>query len=222
MEMSGEYRIAAPRATVWAALNDPEILKASIPGCQELEKRSDTEMAAKVITKIGPVKATFNGEVTLSNINPPSGYTITGEGKGGVAGFAKGGADVALTEDGDGTILRYTAKAQVGGKLAQLGARLIDATAKQMADEFFGAFAAKVGGAKPAAAVPAAAAAPSDTFVARAEHVVEEAAHDVAHIAHEAEERVEVAAARDWLGGPQMWGMLALVAVILMIIIFYM
>jgi hypothetical protein len=215
MEMSGEYRIAAPRATVWAALNDPEILKASIPGCQELDKRSDTEMTARVVTKIGPVKATFNGEVKLSNIDPPSGYTITGEGKGGVAGFAKGGADVSLSEDGDGTILRYTAKAQVGGKLAQLGARLIDATAKQMADEFFGAFAARVGGAKAAATVP------SETLVARAEHAVEEAAHDVAHIAHEAEERVEVAAARNWLGGPQMWGMLALVAVILVIIIFY-
>jgi carbon monoxide dehydrogenase subunit G len=216
MEMSGEYRIAAPRATVWAALNDPEILKASIPGCQELVKSSDTEMAAKVVTKIGPVKATFNGEVTLTNINPPSGYTITGEGKGGVAGFAKGGADVSLTEDGDGTILRYTAKAQVGGKLAQLGARLIDATAKQMADEFFGAFAARVG----AAGVPAAAA-PSETLAARAEHAVEEAAHDVAHIAHEAEERVEGAAASGWLGGPQMWGMLALAAVILVIIFFY-
>jgi carbon monoxide dehydrogenase subunit G len=218
MEMSGEYRIAAPRATVWAALNDPEILKASIPGCQELDKRSDTEMAAKVVTKIGPVKATFNGEVTLSNINPPSGYTITGEGKGGVAGFAKGGADVSLAEDGDGTILRYTARAQVGGKLAQLGARLIDATAKQMADEFFGAFAAKVGGARPATA---AAAAPGETLVARAEHAVEEAAHDVAHIAHEAEERVEEAAATGWLGGPQMWGMIALAAVILVIIFFY-
>jgi carbon monoxide dehydrogenase subunit G len=220
MEMSGEYRIAAPRAQVWAALNDPEILKASIPGCQELDKRSDTEMTARVVTKIGPVKATFNGEVKLSNIDPPSGYTITGEGKGGVAGFAKGGADVSLTEDGDGTILRYTAKAQVGGKLAQLGARLIDATAKQMADEFFGAFAAKVGGAKPDAAA-AAAAAPSETLVARAEHAVEEAAHDVAHIAHEAEERVEGAAARGWLGGPQMWGMIALAAVILVIIFFY-
>jgi hypothetical protein len=220
MEMSGERRIEAPRQTVWAALNDPEILKASIPGCQELEKVSDTEMKAKVLTKVGPVKATFTGDVTLSNINAPSSYTISGEGKGGVAGFAKGGADVSLDEDGEATILRYTAKAQVGGKLAQLGARLIDATAKQMADEFFGAFAARVGGARPAAAAAPAAAA-SETLVARAEHAVEEAAHDVAHIAHEAEERVEVAAARNWLGGPQMWGMLALVAVILMIIIFY-
>jgi carbon monoxide dehydrogenase subunit G len=220
MEMSGEYRIAAPRAQVWAALNDPEILKASIPGCQELVKRSDTEMAAKVIAKVGPVKATFNGEVTLSNMNPPVSYTIAGEGKGGVAGFAKGGADVSLAEDGAGTILRYTVKAQVGGKLAQLGARLIDATAKQMADEFFGTFATKVSGAGPAAS-PAPAAGSTGTIVSRAEHAVEEAAHEVAHLAHEAEEQVEVAAVRNWLGGPQMWGLIALAAVILMIIIFY-
>ena len=231
MEMTGEYRIAAPREKVWAALNDPEILKASIPGCQELEKRSDTEMSAKVVSKIGPVKATFLGEVTLTNINPPSSYTISGEGKGGVAGFAKGGADVALVEDGADTILRYTAKAQVGGKLAQLGARLIDATAKQMADQFFGAFAARVGGAPAAAAasVPVPGAAPvtattpvEETLVHRAEHLVEEAAHDVTHVAQEAEERVEEAAAREWLGGPQMWGLLALAAVIVAIAIFYM
>jgi carbon monoxide dehydrogenase subunit G len=144
MEMSGEYRIAAPRAKVWAALNDPEILKASIPGCQELEKRSDTEMAARVVTKIGPVKATFNGEVTLSNINPPSGYTITGEGKGGVAGFAKGGATVALTDKDGGTLLTYNVEAQIGGKLAQLGQRLINSAAKKTADDFFANFAKAV------------------------------------------------------------------------------
>jgi carbon monoxide dehydrogenase subunit G len=237
MEMTGEYRIAAPREKVWAALNDPEILKASIPGCQELEKRSDTEMSAKVVSKIGPVKATFLGEVTLSNINPPSSYTISGEGKGGVAGFAKGGADVVLAEDGPGTILRYTAKAQVGGKLAQLGARLIDATARQMAEQFFSAFAERVGGGAPVPAaaavmgdsVPVPGAAPvtatapvEETLVQRAEHVVEDAAHDVSVVAHEAEEKVEEAAVREWLGGPQMWGLLALAAVIIAIAIFYM
>ena len=223
MELTGEYRIAAPREKVWAALNDPEILKASIPGCQELEKRSETEMAAKVVSKIGPVKATFLGEVTLSNINPPAGYTLSGEGKGGVAGFAKGGADVALVEDGADTILRYTAKAQVGGKLAQLGARLIDATARQMAEQFFGAFAARVGGVPAAAAAPLAASVPvEETLVERAEHLVEEAAHDVSAVAHEAEEKVEEAAVREWLGGPQMWGLLVLAAVIVAIAIFYM
>jgi uncharacterized protein len=214
MEMSGEYRIDAPRDQVWAALNDPEILKSSIPGCQELEMRSDTEMSAKVVTKIGPVKATFKGDVTLSNIDAPAGYTISGEGKGGVAGFAKGGADVTLVEDGEGTILRYVAKAQVGGKLAQLGARLIDATAKQMAQQFFGAFAERVGGSKDEAAQG------KETLVERAEHVVEEVAHDVAAIAHEAEERVEVAAGQGWLGGPQMWGLIVFAAVVLAIVFF--
>ena len=214
MEMSGEHRIAASRDQVWAALNDPEILKSSIPGCQELEKRSDTEMSARVVTKIGPVKATFNGEVTLSNMNQPNGYTISGEGKGGVAGFAKGGADVSLVEDGDGTILHYTAKAQVGGKLAQLGARLIDATAKQMADQFFSAFAERVGGTK------ASGAADGETLVARAEHAVEEVVHDVAAMAQDVEERVEVAAGRGWLGGPQMWGLIVFAALVLAIVFF--
>lgn len=210
MEMKGEHRIPAPRDKVWAALNDPDILKDSIPGCQELEKVSDTEMKAKVLAKVGPVKATFTGDVTLSNINPPSGYTISGEGKGGVAGFAKGGADVSLAEDGNDTVLTYDVKAQVGGKLAQLGARLIDATAKQMADQFFKAFVERVG---------------KESMLERAEHAVEhvaeEAVHEVSHAAHEAEERVEEAAARGWLGGPQMWGLLVLAAVIVAIIILY-
>ncbi len=140
MQMTGEQRIEASVNEVWKALNDPEVLKASIPGCQELEKKSDTELAAKVTLKIGPVKATFNGEVGLPNLNPPHSYTIVGEGKGGVAGFAKGGADVALKEDGDATILAYEAKADVGGKIAQLGSRLIDSTAKKLAGQFFERF----------------------------------------------------------------------------------
>jgi uncharacterized protein len=140
MQMTGEQRIEASVDEVWKALNDPEVLKASIPGCQELEKKSDTELAAKVTLKIGPVKATFNGEVELQNLNPPHSYTIVGEGKGGVAGFAKGGADVELNEDGDATILAYEAKADVGGKIAQLGSRLIDSTAKKLAGQFFERF----------------------------------------------------------------------------------
>ncbi len=126
MDMTGEYRISAPREKVWEALNDPEILKLSIPGCQELNKNSDTELTATVATKVGPVSAKFTGKVTLSEINPPQSYKISGEGQGGVAGFAKGGAEVELEEDGDETILRYKATAQVGGKLAQIGSRLID------------------------------------------------------------------------------------------------
>lgn len=138
--MSGEVRIDATVDEVWAALNDAEILKACIPGCQELEKVSDTEMTAKVVLKIGPVKAKFGGEVTLENLNPPNSYSIVGEGKGGIAGFAKGGADVSLEQDGDETVLKYEAKAQVGGKIAQLGSRLIDSTSKKLANQFFDNF----------------------------------------------------------------------------------
>lgn len=137
MDMNGEERIAASRETVWKALNDPDVLKACIPGCESLEKTSDTSFAATVGIKIGPVKAKFKGEVELQNLNPPESYTIAGEGKGGVAGFAKGGADVMLSEDGDGTLLSYTVKADVGGKLAQLGSRLIDSTSKKLAGQFF-------------------------------------------------------------------------------------
>lgn len=161
MEMSGEYRISAPRERVWAALNDPELLKASIPGCESLDMLSPTEMTAKVVAKIGPVKATFNGKVHLLDLNPPESYTISGEGQGGVAGFAKGGADVKLTVDGDGTLLTYSAKAQIGGKLAQLGARLIDSTAKMMADQFFGRFSELVAAAEPH---PAASAEPTSSI----------------------------------------------------------
>lgn len=153
MDMSGEYRIPAPRDKVWAALNDPETLKASLPGCESLERSGDNQFAATVVAKVGPVKAKFNGNVALSNLNPPESYTIAGEGKGGAAGFAKGGADVKLAEDGaDTTVLTYTAKADVGGKLAQLGSRLIDGTAKKMADEFFDNFVKQVGGPPPAPA----------------------------------------------------------------------
>jgi uncharacterized protein len=146
MDMSGEYVIPADRQTVWEALNDPEVLRECIPGCQSLEMTSDNEMAATVTTKIGPVKATFKGEVRLENINPPQSYSIVGEGKGGIAGFAKGGADVHLEEAEGGTRLTYQARAQVGGKLAQLGSRLIDSTSKKLADQFFSNFSEKVGG----------------------------------------------------------------------------
>ena len=141
MEMTGEYKIPAPREKVWEALNDPEILKVCIPGCQELAKESDTELSATVKSKVGPVSATFKGKVTLSDVDAPNGYKISGEGTGGVAGFAKGGAEVSLADDGDGTLLNYTATGQFGGKLAQIGSRLIDSTAKKMANEFFGKFA---------------------------------------------------------------------------------
>jgi len=144
MDMSGERRIAASRERVWSALNDPEILKASIPGCETLTRESDNDLKATVSMKIGPIAAKFAGKVQLLDLDPPNSYRIEGEGQGGVAGFAKGGASVVLTEDGADTVLAYNVKAQVGGKIAQLGARLIDATAKQMADAFFDRFAAAV------------------------------------------------------------------------------
>ncbi len=161
MEMSGEYRIAAAREKVWAALNDPEVLKQAIPGCQELERTADNEFTAKVRAKVGPVSATFTGKVNLADMNPPESYTIAGEGQGGAAGFAKGSAAIRLSEDGAVTVLNYDAKAQVGGKLAQIGSRLIGGTAQKLADEFFGNFSELVAPAAeevPAEAVPAPAA----------------------------------------------------------------
>lgn len=140
MDMNGSYEIPAPRETVWAALNDVEILKACIPGCESITKHSDTELEATVAAKVGPVKAKFTGAVTLSDLDPPNGYTISGEGKGGAAGFAKGGAKVRLNDNGAGTVLEYEVNASVGGKLAQIGSRLIDSTAKKMADQFFSQF----------------------------------------------------------------------------------
>jgi carbon monoxide dehydrogenase subunit G len=146
--IEGEERIAAPIQKVWEALNDPAMLQATIPGCQNLEMTSPTDMTATVVLKIGPIKATFNGEVTLKNLNPPNSYTIQGEGKGGIAGFAKGGADVTLTADGDdATVLKYAAKADVGGKIAQLGSRLIESTSKKLAGQFFSTFNEKVSAA---------------------------------------------------------------------------
>ncbi len=145
MNLEGQETIGAPIDTVWAALNDPDVLRACIPGCETLEKSSDTEMAATVSLKIGPIKARFEGAVELTNLNPPHSYTIQGEGKGGIAGFAKGGADVSLAEDGpDATILSYTVKADVGGKIAQLGGRLIDSTARKLATQFFNNFGEKL------------------------------------------------------------------------------
>ncbi|MEE8172041.1 MAG: carbon monoxide dehydrogenase subunit G [Alphaproteobacteria bacterium] len=140
MELNDEIRIDAPREQVYAALNDAEVLRKCIPGCEELEQLSETELVAMVVTRIGPVKAKFTGRVTLSDLNPPQGYTISGEGKGGAAGFAKGGATISLDEDGDGTIMRYAVQINVGGKLAQLGGRLIEGTAKKLSADFFNAF----------------------------------------------------------------------------------
>ncbi len=170
MDMTGERRINAPRQTVWQALNNPEVLKASIPGCESLEKLSDTDMKATAAVKIGPISARFNGTVQLSDIDPPNGYTISGEGQGGVAGFAKGGAKVGLEDAGGSTLLRYEVHAQVGGKIAQLGARLIDATAKQMADAFFDRFSKEVAPPPPPPPAPTPAEALEQMRLAPAPH----------------------------------------------------
>jgi uncharacterized protein len=167
MDMTGEYRIPASRQKVWEALNNPEVLRAAIPGCESIEKLSDTEMTARVSARVGPVAAKFAGKVTLSDLDPPNGYRISGEGTGGAAGFAKGGATVKLADDGaGGTVLSYQAEAQVGGKLAQIGSRLIDGVARKMADDFFGRFSAAVAtppAAATEAAIPAAAAVTADS-----------------------------------------------------------
>lgn len=141
MELADEIIINAPKDQVYAALNDPEVLKQCIPGCEELIQHSDTELEAKVVLKVGPVKARFGGEVTLDKSGAPDAFSLSGQGNGGAAGHAKGGADVTLTADGDTTILKYVAKAQIGGKIAQLGSRLIQSTAKKLAGKFFTSFA---------------------------------------------------------------------------------
>jgi carbon monoxide dehydrogenase subunit G len=160
MKMSGEEVIAAARTTVWKALNDPQILKQCVPGCESITKHSDTKMEARVIAKVGPVKAGFTGVVNLTDLNPPSSYRISGEGKGGLAGFASGGANVSLEDADGGTKLSYDVDAQVGGKLAMLGSRLIDSTARSMATQFFEKFASVVGAMKPEPAAAPATAAP--------------------------------------------------------------
>jgi carbon monoxide dehydrogenase subunit G len=160
MQMNDSQRVPASRDKVWAGLNDPDVLRKCIPGCQSLEMTSPTEMTAVVVVKLGPVKASFNGKVTLSEIDAPNSYRISGEGSGGVAGFAKGGASVKLEPEGpDATLLVYAVDAQIGGKIAQLGGRLIDSTAKKLAGEFFEQFAVAL--SPPAAEAPPAEVAPA-------------------------------------------------------------
>jgi len=144
MTMSGEVQLPASREAVWTKLNDPVVLKGCVPGCEQLDKVSDTEFQAIASIKVGPVKARWKGKVRLSDLDPPNGYKISGEGEGGVAGFAKGGATVALAEKDGGTLLSYNVEAQIGGKLAQLGQRLINSAAKKTADDFFANFAKAV------------------------------------------------------------------------------
>ncbi|WP_421980778.1 SRPBCC family protein [Roseibium sp.] len=217
MDISGTRLIPAGREKVWEALNDPDVLKACIPGCESLEKTSDTEMNAAVTTKIGPVKAKFKGAVTLENINPPESYTIVGEGKGGVAGFAKGAADVRLEDADGGTLLTYEAKAQVGGKLAQLGSRLIDSTAKKMAEDFFTKFSDTVADQE----APASGAAPAEEPAASAEDSAPEEVSmpSAAAVEMQPARPVEPQAAANErvFGGPLIWGLVGLGAVVIIL-----
>lgn len=159
IDVTGECLVPAPQQRVWEALNDPQVLQASIAGCQSLEKASDTEFNAIVTTRVGPVSATFRGNVVLSDLDAPNGYTLTGRGQGGAAGFAKMSSRVSLEPRGEQTLLRYTAQAEIGGKLASVGSRLVHAVAKKNADDFFAAFTRQLGGAP--AAVPGAALQPA-------------------------------------------------------------
>jgi carbon monoxide dehydrogenase subunit G len=178
MDMKGEYRVPLPQEVVWRALNDPEVLKASIPGCDELIRESDTSFKGKISAAVGPVRAKFAGTATLSDIDAPNGYTLTGSGSGGAAGMVKGGAKVRLVPEGSETLLQYEATAQVAGKLAQIGARLVDMAAKKMADDFFGNFVAQLEAAGPVAeaALPAPAEVPPAAAATATEQRAEEKA----------------------------------------------
>jgi uncharacterized protein len=171
MDFSGRYSIPASPEAVWSGLNDPVVLKACIPGCEQIEKTSPTDFVATATLKIGPVRATFKGKVSLTELDPPSRCVLTGEGQGGMAGFAKGNAEVRLERTEGGTILTYTARATVGGKLAQIGQRLIDGAAKQIADDFFGRFVSQVSASASAAAPTQADALVEDQTAAQAEAI---------------------------------------------------
>lgn len=226
MELTGQHKIPASREKVWEALNDPELLKECITGCQRLEKVDDSHMTATVQAKVGPVKAKFDATVEIVDPVAPERYTLVGEGKGGVAGFAKGSADVALTEDGpDATILDYTARATVGGKLAQLGSRLVDSTAKKYAADFFAALSEKLSGpAEGTAMAPEhdAEDAPDENTVdeglGEAEIAAAAVPIDSPHLEDTVERNIEKAAAKGVFGGAMMWGMLAFAVVILVLI----
>ena len=145
MEMKGEQLVPAPQREVWEALNDPQMLKACVPGCESIEKAGDNQFVVSMVARVGPVSARFKGKLTLSDIKPPDSYSLAFEGQGGAAGFAKGGAHVTLEAQGEQTVLAYDVKASVGGKLAQIGSRLVDAAARKVADEFFRNFNQNLG-----------------------------------------------------------------------------
>ena len=216
MKMNGEFRVPTDRETVWRALNDPEVLKECLPGCKEIEKTSDTEMTATLALKVGPVKATFAGGVTLSDLDPPNSYTLSGQGQGGAAGFASGEARVRLVDDGGGTVVHYDVDAKVGGKLAQIGSRLIDSTAKKLAKQFFDSLAEKLGGGEEANQAEAAAPAqPEPEAAADAAPAPAESA------AAESAAPPPLAPARQRMGLPTAaWAAAVVVVVVVLILVF--
>ena len=220
MKMNGEFRVPTDRETVWRALNDPEVLKECLPGCKEIEKTSDTEMTATLALKVGPVKATFAGGVTLSDLDPPNSYTLSGQGQGGAAGFASGEARVRLEQDGDGTMVHYDVDAKVGGKLAQIGSRLIDSTAKKLAKQFFDSLAEKLGGGEDAAEAEAAAPAPPEPEAA-ADAAPAPAESTPAENATSESEPPPLAPAAQRMGLPTAaWAAAVVVVVVVLILVF--
>lgn len=214
MDFSGQYIIAAPPQAVWDGLNNPHVLKACIPGCEKMEKTSETDFAATATLKIGPVRATFRGKVTMADMDPPNRLTLVGEGQGGVAGFAKGQAEVVLTPEDGGTNLTYTAKANVGGKLAQIGQRLIDGASKQIADEFFSRFAQKIAPAEaPAGVIAPAPETPAAQEDAHPQTVPDTQAHPSTPPPSVAEEPREGLAPEIWVVG--------LIAVIIILLVLF-
>ena len=217
MKMNGEFRVPTDRETVWRALNDPEVLKECLPGCKEIEKTSDTEMTATLALKVGPVKATFAGGVTLSDLDPPNSYTLSGQGQGGAAGFASGEAKVRLEEDGGGTVLHYDVDAKVGGKLAQIGSRLIDSTAKKLAKQFFDSLAEKLGGGEEADEAEAEAATPA----AQPEPPAQPAPAESAPAESAESEPPPLAPAKQRMGLPTAaWAAAVVVVVVVLILVF--
>jgi carbon monoxide dehydrogenase subunit G len=233
MELSGETAIPAPRQKVWQALNDPEVLKDCIPGCRSLVRNESGDLDAVVKTAIGPVSATFKGRVAITEAAPPSRCRLSGEGKGGPAGFARGIADVDLAEDDGGTRLSYRADVTVGGKLAQLGGRLVAATAQRYARDFFACLSDHVGGTRPAVAAsaaeltagaePTAGAAPADRDAppGRSEAIEtfgEKELEENVHAEKTLGEELEIEAGKGTLGGPMVWGLIAFAVVVILLL----
>ena len=226
MEMTGEYRIPVDRAAVWKALNDPRILTEAIPGCEDLVRNPDGSMSGRFVATSGPGTPAFASTIALASVVEGQSLTITGEGDGGSAGSVKGVADVRLADDSAGTLLTYVLRTQLGGTLAQLGSRQIDATAKTMIEGVLGALAGRLGdlptiASTPSLATPGGDSAAEEELIDRLEHRVENFAENVAEAAEEVEEEVEVAAGRGFLGGPYMWGLIALLIVIVILAVLH-